>query len=194
MIIGLCGAAGCGKSTVAAHLRERHKFFDFALADPLYGMVSAMLGEPKEWLQDRGNKEVPVDWVGKSPRQLLQLLGTEFGRGLLGEEVWIRHLLRRIDATTHAMCDYWKRPVDCHFAVSDVRFDNEAAAIRERGGFVWRVVRPGQRTIAATHASEGGISPEHIILTIVNDGDIDALTAAVDEALGRLQTARMEVA
>ena len=194
MIVGLCGAAGCGKSTVAERLRDRHKFFDFALADPLYEMVAAMLGRPKEWLKDRANKEAVIDWVGRSPRRLLQLLGTEFGRGLLDDEIWIRHLLRRIDATTDAMHRYWSQPVAVNFSVSDVRFDNEAAAIRERGGVIWQVVRPGQAMIAGGHASECGISPALVDRVIANDSDLEALGAAVDEAWHSLQDGRMEVA
>lgn len=194
MIVGLCGAAGCGKSTAAAFLRDRHKFFDFALADPLYKMVSAMLGQPVEWIKDRANKEAHIDWVGKSPRRLLQLLGTEFGRGVLDDEIWVRHLLRRIDATTAAMHRYWSKPVTVNFSVSDVRFDNEAAAIRERGGVIWRIVRPGQAVIAAGHSSEGGISPALVDRIIANDGDVTALEAAVDGAWRSLQDGRMEVA
>lgn len=194
MIIGLCGAAGCGKSTVAGHLRSSHKFIDMALADPLYDMVSAMLGQPKEWLKDRANKEQAIDWVGMSPRRVLQLLGTEFGRGVLGDDIWIRHLMRRIDATTRAMNSYWSREVDISFAVSDVRFDNEASAIKSRGGAIWKVVRPGQPAIPGNHSSEGGVSDSLVDIVITNDGTVRSLEAAVDEALHCLQTGTMKVA
>lgn len=193
MLIGLAGAAGCGKSTVSEHLRKRHQFFEFAFADPLYDMVAALTGLPKDRLKDRAVKEEALEWAGKSPRQLLQLLGTEFGRAVLGDDIWIKHLFRRIDATQAAMNGYWKRDVQCHFAVADVRFDNEAAAIRERGGVIWRIVRPWQEKIAGNHASEGGISAGLCDDTIVNDADIKALAASVDAALQSLQAGRIEV-
>lgn len=194
MIIGLAGAAGCGKSTVAEHLRIKHKFFDVALADPLYDMVAAMTGMLKDDLKRRDQKEAPIDWVGKSPRQLLQLLGTEFGRSILGDDIWIRRLMRSIDATTDAMGRYWGRPVDCHFAVADVRFDNEAAAIRDRGGQVWLVERPGQAQIAGSHSSEAGVDSNLIDRVIVNSGSVRDLAAAVDEAWQSLLDGTMKAA
>lgn len=193
MLIGLAGAAGCGKSTIAEHLRSRHKFFEFALADPLYDMVAAFTGLPNDRLKDRSVKEEAIEWAGKSPRQLLQLLGTEFGRSVLGDDIWIRHLFRRIDATQAAMNGYWKREVECHFAVADVRFDNEAKAIRDRGGVIWRIVRPWQERVGGDHASEAGISAGLCDDTIVNDADVKALAASVDAALKSLQTGTIKV-
>lgn len=194
MIVGLAGAAGCGKSTVAEYLRSQYQFFDFALADPLYDMVSAMTGLPKDRLKVRSIKEERIDWAGKSPRELLQLLGTEFGRAILGDDIWIKSLFRRIDATQAAMTAYWKKPVECHFAVADVRFDNEAQAIRERGGVVWRIVRPWQEKLGGDHSSEAGISAGLCDDTIVNDADIKALTRAVDAALRSLRSDTIKVA
>ena len=194
MLIGLAGAAGCGKTTVAEHLRDRHKFFEMALADPLYDMVAALTGLPKDHLKSRSVKEETIEWAGRSPRQLLQLLGTEFGRAILGDDIWIKSLFRRIDATQAAMTAYWKKPVECHFAVADVRFDNEAQAIRERGGVVWRIVRPWQEKIGGDHSSEAGISAGLCNDTIVNDADVKALTRAVDAALQSLRSDTIKVA
>ena len=44
MIIGICGQAGCGKSTAAGMLADRFGYVEVALADPLYDAVSAMFG------------------------------------------------------------------------------------------------------------------------------------------------------
>lgn len=172
MIIGICGAAGAGKDTVAMRLRD-HGFFRVAFADPLYDMVSAMTGLRVEELSDRDRKEQKIEWLGKSPRQLLQSLGTEWGRQIVSEDVWILLALRTARAASRAV-------------IPDVRFDNEAQAIRAAGGSVWRVVRPGISCLdpsTAQHSSERGISPELIDDVILNDGSLERLQGRVDAAI-----------
>lgn len=177
MIIGLCGPAGCGKGTAAGLLVE-HGFVPISFADPLYEMVSAMTGIPVSGLQDRQAKETTIPWLGKSPRQLLQTLGTEWGRKQVGEGVWIAIAMRRAAE--------WPRVV-----IPDVRYDNEALAIRARGGKVFRVVRGGVACLTnetAAHASEAGVSPELIDGEIDNSGSIHALRFRIEAALARLHT------
>lgn len=172
MIIGICGAAGAGKDTVALRLRDRG-FFRVAFADPIYEMLSAMTGLSVGELSDRGRKEQEIPWLGKSPRQLLQSLGTEWGRQSVSDDVWIRIALRTARIASLAV-------------IPDVRFDNEAQAIRAVGGSVWRVVRPGVSCLGAStaqHSSERGISPELIDEVLMNDGSLESLEGRVDAAL-----------
>ena len=79
MLVGLCGAAGAGKNTVADFLTDSDgcTFMQLAFADPLYECVSTITGLPVARLKDRDVKEAVLPWLGKSPRQLLQTLGTE---------------------------------------------------------------------------------------------------------------------
>ncbi len=182
MIIGLCGQAGAGKGTVAEALAWRG-FATVSFADPLYAAISAITGLPVSDLQDRTKKEVPIDWVGTSPRRLLQTLGTEWGRQMIRDDIWIQATMRRMLPGG----DY---------CVPDVRFDNEAAAIREAGGRIWRIVRPGHAVLdeaAAAHASEAGISEQYIDAVIVNTGSLSDLATAVETAMTRLLAGTMEV-
>lgn len=186
MLIGLCGAAGCGKSTVSKHLYEKYRFFDFALADPIYDMVAALTGLTKDTLKQRDVKEARLEWLGLSPRELLQRIGTEFGRRVIDDGVWIRHLMRRIDATAAAVDRMSLGGTKSHFVISDVRFDNEAEAIMGRGGEVWRVVRDSESCLAAgaaQHESEGGISASYISRTLVNNGTVEDLLGRVDAVM-----------
>jgi hypothetical protein len=166
MLIGLCGPAGAGKNTVAEFLTD---FRQIAFADPLYQCVSTITGLPVSQLQDRAVKEAVIPWLGKSPRQMLQTLGTEWGRGSVHEEIWIRIALERAKPELAA-----GRSV----VITDVRFDNEAQAIADAGGEVWRVARPGWRCLddaSASHSSEAGVS-DHLIARIIdNSGSLDAL-------------------
>jgi ribosomal protein S11 len=71
-------------------------------------------------------------------------------------------------------------------AITDVRFDNEAAAVRAAGGRVFRVVRSGDSCLAAetaAHASEAGVSDALVDGVIVNSGSLDDLRDAVVEAI-----------
>jgi|LakMenEpi03Aug12_release.lakeMendotaPanAssembly.Ray.scaffolds.fasta_scaffold406373_3 hypothetical protein len=184
MLIGLTGAAGAGKDTVASHLFKAHGCLKLALADPLYAMVAAMTGLPVEKMGDRKVKEADIAWIGTSPRRLLQTLGTEWGRGTLGDDIWIKNLFRRIDAYSHAM-GRWSDKAS--FVVTDVRFANEAQAIRERGGHIIEIVRPtplsGVPDEARRHSSEAGVPNELIDVSIVNDTDVAGLLERVDKAL-----------
>lgn len=178
MLIGLCGAAGCGKGSVAGFLAAGESpFVEIAFADPLYAAVSAITGLPVASLRDRETKERPIEGFGKSPRELLQLLGTEFGRKMIGESIWVDRAMRTVE-------HYQLSGIGV--VISDVRFDNEAEAIRERGGVVWRVVRNAPSCLseaASQHESEGGIRAELIDLTVRNNGSLVDLRAAVDTAL-----------
>lgn len=177
MLIGLAGAAGAGKGSVAAALVQRHGFSEIAFADPLYAAVSAMLQMPVGRLKDRAVKETVIDGVGKSPRELLQLLGTEFGRKMIKESIWVDLGMRRAASLRR----YGER-----VAITDVRFNNEAEAIREAGGSIWRVVRSAPSCLggsASRHESEAGLEESLIDLTVANEGTIDDLAAAVDAAL-----------
>ena len=177
MLIGLCGPAGAGKNTVAELLTDSNggPFAQIAFADPLYECVSTITGLPVARLKDRDVKETVIPWLGKSPRQMLQTLGTEWGRGTVHPEIWIRIAMER--AAQHLNFN--------GVVITDVRFDNEAQAIVDAGGEVWRVTRPGWRCLAeeaAAHQSEAGVSDHLITRTIDNSGTLDELRAELAAA------------
>lgn len=179
MLIGICGAAGCGKDAAASVLiRERgytlHKF-----AGPLYEMVSVMTGLSVEDLMDRKIKEKPLaGFGGKSPRQILQTLGTDWGRSMVASDVWIQSVAAR----ARPLLEAGKGVV-----ITDLRFDNEADWIRSEGGEVWRVERVVPRDVAclSPHTSEAGVDDARIDRTIRNDGTLEDLRRAVlEDAMG----------
>lgn len=172
-IIGLCGLAGSGKTTIANHLVEHHGFVRLPFAGPLKAMAGAFGLGPRELAGDL--KEVPSDLLcGRTPRQFMQLLGTEFGREMIGEDVWVRAWER---ALGELAVDGFK---PLRIVADDLRFENEAAAIRRRGGVVVQLIREGAGSATGgRHVSE---QPERLGGTAIkNDG---AIAAAAQKLIG----------
>lgn len=180
IVVGVTGAAGAGKGTVASMLG----WHEVSFADPLYDMISTMTGYSVEQLKDRQFKEQVIPWLGKSPRQLLQTLGTDWGRDIVAKDVWRKIGARRIRAAHLA-------GITC-VVVPDVRFDDEADLIHDEfGGVIWEVTRPGAQTCVG-HVSESGLSRNRIDRTLVNAGTLDEFREVVQAAAASIANATMK--
>lgn len=175
-LIGLTGYAGTGKDTVRAILQAQHGFTGLAFADPIRAMLRELLtsnGISDACMDDRALKEAVIPLLGVSYRQLAQTLGTEWGRSLRSD-FWLRvagAYMADLEDAGHT-----------HFVISDVRFANEAAWVRQRGGLIWRVQR-AQAPAVNPHISESGVDQIKPDWTIHNDGTPVDLAEVVDEAL-----------
>ena len=165
-LIGITGRAGAGKNLVASMIPGA---VVIGFADPLYAMLAAMLGVPESILRCREMKERPVEACPEHTfRGLLQTLGTEWGRELVNDRIWVGLLHRRVMELSAQGVQV--------IAVADVRFANEAEYIRARGGEVWRVRRPGTDT-PVRHTSEA--AQLEVDAEIENDGTVEELRAKV---------------
>ena len=154
MIIGLAGGKGCGKSSVARIMARKYGYEILSFASPIKDMLKAM-GLRDSELNDPVLKEIKLDEYGKSPREIMQLLGTEFGRAMIADDIWVTAMKRKIAPGTKVVID-------------DVRFENEARFIRDGGGAVIEVKRTKLDENADLHISEAGI-PEDLIDGIINN-------------------------
>lgn len=167
-VIGFAGYAGCGKNAAAEALGG----VVIGFADPLYAALAALLAVPEDVLRARDTKEIPMA-VGKSPRDLLRSLGTEWGRECVRPDLWIWRARQRIQAAHRAGAPL--------VAICDVRFANEVNFIRhELNGQVWWVERPGLE--CGDHVSDRSVRPLDCERVIKNDGTLDELRAAVQAA------------
>jgi hypothetical protein len=169
-IIGLTGRAGSGKSTCAAWLRDTCGAHVASFAAPLKEMAIRVYAlTPGQVYGTQAEKERIDPRYGRSGRQLLQYLGTEVCRDLLGPDVWIRAAFARLERVD---------PLPSLVVFEDLRFPNEAQAIRDRGGEVIRLVCPDRDSSAdGSHASEAFID------SIPADWEIVATRAAGPRAL-----------
>lgn len=60
ILLGLAGAAGVGKDTVADYLCDQYNFIRFSFSDALYREVSQAFDVPEAVLRDRLKKETPL--------------------------------------------------------------------------------------------------------------------------------------
>lgn len=165
-LVGLIGRARVGKDTVAEHLRLKHGFDQYAFAEPMKVMLEAVFGD----LFREGDRELPIDWLGKSPRHLLQTLGTEWGRTHIHPEVWIMLVERKVRECKNREQD---------LVISDVRFHDEAALILRNGGELWHIERDNAEGVNA-HVSESHQWDNYRRVIIPNNGTIEALFSQID--------------
>jgi hypothetical protein len=182
-LVGLTGPAGSGKDSAADHLCAHYGFVRAAFADPIRDMLAQLLeavGVDHAVMTERHLKEQPlIDLHDKSSRQLMQTLGTEWGRKLVGVNLWVRAMEVRMGLSTGA-------PVNDRIVITDVRFANEAEMIKAYGGEILAIERPWQMLSQQTplqqrlHVSEFGIPLSLYEHVISNDGTLGQLQMHVD--------------
>lgn len=174
-LIGLYSTAPrSGKSTVADFLWQARGYRVESFARPLKRMAETLilsLGVAPEELDDyaANRKEETIPALGTSYRQLLQTLGTEWGRDMIHPDIWVRASLGRVSGRDHVVFD-------------DVRFPNEAEAILERGGQVWKIERPSA-SVTHQHTSDGALEEWNFHRIIYNSGGLFDLLGEVRMAL-----------
>jgi len=146
-IIALTGPKQVGKSTVATAIADTldEQTHILSFADPMRAMLQAM-GVSLSNLVDQRYKEQDIEGLGKSARYLMQTLGTEWGRGMIDENIWLWAMKRRIEVAEEQGADV--------VVIDDCRFDNEADWIVNEGGIVVSLTRDGISYGSDSHASE----------------------------------------
>lgn len=175
-LVGLVGYAQSGKDTLAGYLGYRR----IAFADPLKELALACnphlapdtLSSLRDWVEEEGWEATKAQAPGA--REFLQNLGCGV-RDVLGADTWVQAAFAKYDPTQPTV-------------ITDVRFPNEIAAIRARGGVIVRIDRPGTKP-PNNHVSEfawQSEAPDHFIC---NDGGLEALEVwarHLDEDLRRV--------
>lgn len=166
MIIGLTGFAQTGKDTVAKVLCGNHNYERRAFADNVRSFVYDLDIEGLRLVVDTMGWEKAKQLY--TVRRWLQKVGLS-ARNILGENVWITSVTSNLT------------PFD-KVVITDVRFLNEAEAIKNLGGEIWRVERPGVGPVN-DHISETELMSIEIDHVITNVGTFEELELLVNQKM-----------
>jgi hypothetical protein len=185
-IIAISGYATCGKDTVADILVADYGYTKYSWADTLRNAAAVLnpivaydtrtVGRGAVRYNDAVEEYGYNEAKARFPelRRILQYLGTEVGRNLIDDNVWVTATLKRIAS---------ERSLSDKIVIPDTRFPNEANAVRIRSeskNFVVRVTRPGVGPVS-DHPSETSLDDFDFDYTLHNDGTLAELADRVEE-------------
>jgi hypothetical protein len=181
-LIGVIGKKRSGKDTFASALTEEAGWTKVAFADALREAalgLDPLVGEVFYW---RTGDDSPRLHPAARLSEVVETLGWERAKDYIPE---VRRTLQRLGAESVRALDpdFWIRAARASVEASvnpvvmpDVRYPNEAEAIRSWGGILVRVVRPGRETVDE-HSSETALDGYNADYSVSNESTIEDLRA-----------------
>ena len=167
-VIGVTGKARGGKDTLAEqihHVVGKGRAAKVAFADPIKEMLKALGVDDIDKYKTEKHPVLDV-----TSRVMMQTLGTDWGRDIIGESIWIDIAKKSGEGKEFLI-------------ISDVRFANEAKFVRDNGILIHVEGRGG---IDTDHQSEDGIPFELGDFKIDNSLDEGFLCHQADNLLQML--------
>jgi len=178
-LIALCGPQGAGKSQAARSLVETQGYVRIAFADPIYRMLAALLDIHPDKIRTLDKNTPMVELEGKTLRDALQSLGTEWGRDKIGQEIWVRATLRKVERL---------RLKGERVVIDDLRFRNEYDNLRRVGCCIVKIEpKHMARQVNTSHRSEADWP--NFIADAVIDNPGDGLADWIEHAGERMLSA-----
>jgi hypothetical protein len=172
-VVGLTGVVGSGKTLIANYMVNCHGFVRVPFAFPMKQMLASLPGVTHEMLWgSTKEKEMPREiFGGKSAREVMQNLGAGWGRETIYPDFWVDMWKRTAMKFPRVVCD-------------DVRYLNEAAAVRSLGGDIWKIQRCGAGSaVNPNHSSETELVEIKVSRVIMNNGTVDDLLREIDASI-----------
>lgn len=173
-ILGLSGYARSGKDTVADCLVAEYGYTKLSFAQPMKQSLEKLdpIIDVDGHYMHLATAVHLIGWenlkaISTEIRPLLQRMGTEVGREMFGANFWVEQAIKQI-------------PNGAKVVFADVRYPNEADAIRQLGGTIWRIQRNGCQA-ANEHTSEHALDTYTFDQTITNNETIEQLCKKVTQ-------------
>ncbi len=195
IVIGVGGKLTAGKDEFADYLVREHDFVKLGmsdvLADCLYALdpIIEVVGEEQDvWRYRRLVDRVGYVAAKKNleVRRLLQYLGTEVGRNIISEDVWVKPAARKIERQLSA---------GRNVVITGIRYQNELDMVTYwddrwsgssgAGTTVW-VDRP-ELNNSDSHSSESSLSAEDFEYVLSNTGTLEELYTRSGELLDAIK-------
>lgn len=201
-IIGFCGLAKSGKDTAGAFaVQMGYKRFAFGdkLKEALIALNPAIGlkgGQPvylKALVNQVGMEEAKHH---AEVRKLLQRMGTEVGRETIHPDTWITAVARAIEEYEISTRQTFERDGEkfgtqeqCKVAITDVRFPNEADWVRNSGGIVAQIIRPGIEPLrdekgrihkSELHVMNGDLKTDYVVM---NDSSLESFQERIHDMI-----------
>jgi hypothetical protein len=180
-IVGVGGNLRSGKDAFADFLVKNHGYTKVFMSEPLANalyVLNPLIGEDIRYrdrfdglMENYGDWELAYTQIKqiREVRSLLQRLGTDVGRNMLGEDIWVNIAKTKLLDLARA-----GKPA----VITGIRFPNEFEMIENIDGYSVWVDRPDQEKPSDAiqqHASETSVSPEDFRTILLNNGTLEEL-------------------
>lgn len=162
-IIAVCGKAGSGKDYITSnyiipYIKQtlNKTVFQLSFADQLKVNVMTKYNISYDDLFDKKTENT---------RKLLQLEGTELGRNVHGQDIWIHYYKNWLTILEHRGVDY--------IITSDLRFQNELTFLKTQNAIVIKVVSPKRHHNRISIESNGNIEIYNLFKNHISECDLD---------------------
>jgi hypothetical protein len=178
-IVAIHGLIGHGKDTISLMMarnivskRKEKLSFAFKIKQnvsnitgiPLHSVISRGYSNTV-WDFTREQKETHLDEWGMTLGKMLQIYGTEACRDNIHKDIWVKALMNSIPTNDDTTI----------YFITDLRFPNEAEALKNAGALLVKIVRPDlekEKGRDHGHASEQGLPDELFDVIVTNDSDL----------------------
>lgn len=162
-LVALTGRAGSGKSTIAQILVDEGGYVLHKMAEPLKDMLRAV-GADEDMIEGDAKDEPSDLFCGRTPRYVMQTLGTEWGRNMIDPSFWSTLWRLTIPQGVPVVCD-------------DLRFPNELECVCDMKARVFRVIGRQHSHVDTNHESEKQLAAP--LPVINNTGSIAELRSTL---------------